>query len=100
MDAGRGTVSVRALEAPDLVWHVAAAMRDDDAQTPEFIERAAEHQVRNHDHLVERETDSVEKLVTLHPALGRAFIRVRENETAELLDCFQQRAEPGVGELL
>jgi hypothetical protein len=44
-------------EAPDLIRNVAAAVRQQDPQLLQLVERAAEHEVRDHHRRVEREPD-------------------------------------------
>ena len=85
-------------ETADLVRHVAAAVRAQDAQRLQFVERAAEHEVRDHERGVEREADEVAQVVLVHAAFREALVGVREDEAAELLDRLQHLAEVRIGE--
>src|SRR4051794_13156034 len=81
-----GTMAVCAIEPADLVGQVAAPVRNQEPQPGERIHRAAEHELRDHERLVERIADRVEELVAVHAALGSAAEGMREHEAAELLD--------------
>ena len=83
----------------DLEGNIATAMREHDFQRFQFIERATEHQVRNHQRGIEREAEQIIKIIVVHAAVGAALIGMRKHEAAELLDGAQHRTELFLGEL-
>ena len=79
------------------VW-TKPAVREQEAQLLQVVERTAEHQVRHHHRGVEREADEVAQVIGVHAAAGRqglpvelagkaAVRRVREDADVDARDC-------------
>src|SRR5436190_2556106 len=69
---------VSVLEAADLIWQETAAVSEQNPQVLQFVQRAAEHQLADHDRAVERITDKVGQVIAVEPPAGTLRIGMRE----------------------
>ena len=86
------------LEAPDLIRQKATAVRQQELEVFQLVERTAEHELADHDRGVERIADEVGQVPAIEPAARTLRIRVREDDHLQFLQAAQYRPEFWVGE--